>query len=231
MVVSKFVVALISLLATSAAAVGDAHREAIRESLRAPKPTSAKWAQYRDGRLEVVIPIQRGKGAAVKHCTGEHAEATGGSQLLYTMSCEGEPYELKVELQHPVDASRVGLRRERAYAVVTLHKGKQLSLIVPERFDAAAVAEPPRVCAQEAQVGSDDDRKMILGKICATYDSTEEFDAYLALHFQVSASLVVRAFHHERIDPVPTMPPPTSLTHRRSLQTSLAHGISAVLAR
>ena len=38
------------------------------------------------------------------------------------MVCAGEEYALSVPLQHPIDEKRVSLRRERAQAVVTMHK-------------------------------------------------------------------------------------------------------------
>ena len=76
-------------------------------------------------------------------------------------------------------------------AWLTTRKGKPLSLIVPQGFDLSTVAELPRVCAEEAQVGSDDDRKRILGKIRETFESTEEFDNELSFVFMVSR----HAFH------------------------------------
>lgn len=86
--------------------------------ISAAKPTSLKWAQYRDGTLIATFPLKRGKGEL---CANE-AASIAGSVLHYTMDCGGDLYELKVELQHAVDESRVVLRRERAYAVVTLQK-------------------------------------------------------------------------------------------------------------
>ena len=144
----------------------------------AVKPTSLKWAQYRDGTLVATFPLKRGQ---TDLCDNEVAVVEDGT-LKFAMSCAGEPYELNVELQHPVDEQRVTLRRQRSYAIVTLakvsvsiwwsnfakHPQKFKKLIErdpsqgddePDEEEAAALAA---VAAQEAQqVGVDSDGKAV----------------------------------------------------------------------
>ena len=83
----------------------------------AARTTSAKWAQWRDGTLEVTTSVKRGKSLCV-----EEKFTISDDTLHFTMQCEGEAYELRVALQHPVHAASVKTRRERANAIATFRK-------------------------------------------------------------------------------------------------------------
>jgi len=93
------------------------HSSLLLSLCSAAKPVACKWAQHLNGQLDAVFQIKRAGGL----CEGERATVEAQT-LLFSMVCAGEEYALSVPLQHPVDESRVSLRRERAQAVVTMHK-------------------------------------------------------------------------------------------------------------
>ena len=99
-------------------------------SMRAHAQTSlsATWAQYLDGRVEVVVPTKQAR----KQCSGETAMMTSdpadkrAQTLELSMMCAGEPHRLSLLLKHPIDRERVGVTRESsADFVVTLRKQKR----------------------------------------------------------------------------------------------------------
>jgi len=83
----------------------------------AARTASAKWGQTLDGSIILHILLKRGKSL----CNDETAEVVDQT-LHFVMMCSDDSYELHVPLAHAVDATRTSVRRERAYAVVTLMK-------------------------------------------------------------------------------------------------------------
>ena len=84
----------------------------------AAKTCAAKWAQYLDGTVVAVVQIKR----AGSLCEGETATVSEQT-LRFRMTCSGDEFALDVLLPHPVDESRVSVKREPgALVAVTLHK-------------------------------------------------------------------------------------------------------------